>query len=93
MLSSARAASRWMRSSTSTRRAGVVERMISRGARTTRARPPRSDCGSYEEKTQPLLALYEQRGIVQRINGNQPIEAVTAEIVAALSPIFEGSVG
>ncbi len=45
----------------------------------------------YEENTQPLLSLFEQRGIIHLINGHQPIEAVTADIITVLAAIFAGS--
>jgi adenylate kinase len=66
----------------------LVERILSRGRADDTREAAEERLRLYEEKTQPLLSLFEQRGIVHRINGNQPIEAVTADIVAALSPIF-----
>ncbi len=45
----------------------------------------------YENATAPLLVEYERRGIaVHRIDGNQAVEAVKADVVAALSPLFKG---
>ncbi|RME06334.1 MAG: adenylate kinase [Anaerolineae bacterium] len=38
----------------------------------------------YNRQTQPLIDFYDQRGVLARINGNQPIEAVSAELFAAL---------
>lgn len=38
----------------------------------------------YHEKTAPLVELYEQRGLVVRVDGNQPVEGVTEGIVEAL---------
>ncbi|NOZ78187.1 MAG: adenylate kinase [Acidobacteria bacterium] len=38
----------------------------------------------YHEKTAPLVQLYEQRGLVVRVDGNQPVEGVTEGIVEAL---------
>ena len=69
----------------------LVERILSRGRADDTREAAEERLRLYEEKTQPLLALFEQRGIVHRINGNQPIEAVTAEITAALAPIFAES--
>lgn len=43
----------------------------------------------YDEQTQPLLAYYEQRGIVRQVDGNRPIERVTADLLAALAPVAE----
>jgi adenylate kinase len=70
----------------------LVERIFSRGRVDDTREAAEERLRLYEEKTQPLLALFERRGITHRINGNQPVEAVTAEIIAALAPIFEGSV-
>ena len=38
----------------------------------------------YDEQTRPLLAYYEKRDLVTRVDGNQPIEAVTDAIVDAI---------
>lgn len=38
----------------------------------------------YHEKTQPLVDLYEQRGLLVDIDGSQSMEAVTAAIVDAI---------
>lgn len=34
----------------------------------------------YEEKTAPLINYYEKRGVLYGVNGEQPVEDVTAEI-------------
>jgi adenylate kinase len=39
----------------------------------------------YFAQTEPLLARWRDRGIVRDVDGNQPIDAVTAEIIAALT--------
>jgi adenylate kinase len=39
----------------------------------------------YDEQTRPLLSYYEQRGLVTRVDGNQPIEVVTEAIVDAIA--------
>lgn len=39
----------------------------------------------YDEQTAPLLAHYEARGIVTRVDGNAPIDEVTDVILAAVS--------
>ena len=66
----------------------LVDRMMSRGRADDTREAAEERLRLYEEKTQPLLTLFERRGIVHRINGNQSIEDVTAEIIAALRPIF-----
>lgn len=68
----------------------LVERIFSRGRADDTREGAEERLRLYEEKTQPLLSLFERRGIIHRINGNQPVEAVTADIIAALAPIFEG---
>jgi len=70
----------------------LVERILSRGRVDDTRDAAEERLRLYEEKTAPLLALFERRGIIQRVNGDQPIEAVTADIIAALSPLFAGSV-
>lgn len=39
----------------------------------------------YDEQTQPLLEYYRVRGIVREVNGDLPVERVTAELLAVLS--------
>jgi adenylate kinase len=38
----------------------------------------------YEQETAPLIARYQERGLVTVVNGDQPIEAVTDEIERAI---------
>lgn len=38
----------------------------------------------YDEQTQPLLEYYRARGVVREVNGDAPIERVTADLLAAL---------
>ncbi len=38
----------------------------------------------YEKLTAPLVAFYRSRGVLQEVNGDQPMGAVTAEILAIL---------
>ncbi|CAA9551133.1 MAG: Adenylate kinase [uncultured Thermomicrobiales bacterium] len=39
----------------------------------------------YFKQTEPLLAYYEERGLVAAVDGDRPIEAVTEAIVAAIT--------
>jgi adenylate kinase len=39
----------------------------------------------YLEQTEPLIAYYKQRGQLIEIDGNKPIEEVTADLLAALA--------
>ena len=41
----------------------------------------------YHRETEPLIAFYRERGLLRHVDGNQPIEAVTAAIDAALSDL------
>ncbi len=70
----------------------LVERIFSRGRADDTREAAEERLRLYEEKTQPLLALFAERGLIHRINGDQTVEAVTDEILAALSPLFAGSV-
>ncbi|MBC8500709.1 MAG: adenylate kinase [Nanoarchaeota archaeon] len=38
----------------------------------------------YHEQTEPLLKFYEEKGILKNINGEQPMEAVSNDIIKAL---------
>jgi adenylate kinase len=38
----------------------------------------------YERKTRPLVEYYEAAGRLRTVNGDQPVEAVTAEIIRAI---------
>jgi adenylate kinase len=39
----------------------------------------------YRTKTEPVIAYYEERGILHRIDGARPVETVFADLTAALS--------
>lgn len=70
----------------------LVERIFSRGRADDTREAAAERLRLYEEKTQPLLSLFDRRGIIHRINGDQSVEAVTDAILTALEPIFAGSV-
>ncbi len=38
----------------------------------------------YRAKTQPILPYYEERGLVDRVDGMQPVDEVAAQIEAIL---------
>ena len=42
----------------------------------------------YLDQTQPLIDYYHDRGLLIEINGNQPIEEVTADLLNALEKVF-----
>jgi len=39
---------------------------------------------SYERQTKPLEEYYQKRGRLRRVNGDQPVEKVTAEMFRAI---------
>jgi len=39
----------------------------------------------YNQQTEPLIAFYQEQGLIKRINGDQPIEQVFADILKALA--------
>lgn len=41
----------------------------------------------YEESTAPLIDFYEAKGLVKRINGQQPVESVNIDLVAAIQAV------
>ncbi len=43
----------------------------------------------YLEQTAPLVGYYRQRGILVQINGDLPVEEVTAQLMAALRKVVE----
>ena len=44
----------------------------------------------YESETRPLLAFYAGRGLLVDIDGEQPVDQVFADIVAAIDGLLEG---
>jgi adenylate kinase len=47
----------------------------------------RNRLGLYHEKTEPLIGYYETRGLMQRVDGDQPPEEVTDRIRALLATL------
>jgi adenylate kinase len=43
---------------------------------------------AYETETSPLIAFYENQGLLRRIDADQPIEAVSAAIHSQMDPVF-----
>jgi adenylate kinase len=39
---------------------------------------------SYERQTKPLEEYYQKQGRLRRVNGDQPVEKVTAEMLRAI---------
>lgn len=42
----------------------------------------------YEEQTAPLIEFYRGKGILRRVNGDQPLGSVTAELEGVLSSVM-----
>ena len=67
----------------------LVARMLKRAAELGRADDNeetfRIRLNVYEESTAPLIELYEARGLVRRVNGQQSIEAVSADLMSAIN--------
>jgi adenylate kinase len=43
----------------------------------------------YDEKTKPLLDYYRDRGLLVNIDGMQPMDDVTADIIKALEATYD----
>ena len=44
----------------------------------------RTACKVFHAETEPLKDFYEKLGVLKLVEGNQPIEAATRDILAAL---------
>ena len=42
---------------------------------------------AYNQKTQPLIQYYAEKGLLQTVNGSQPMDVVSAEIAALLEKL------
>ncbi|MCS6711223.1 adenylate kinase [Brachybacterium sp. EF45031] len=66
----------------------VVGRLVARGEQSGRSddneETIRRRLEVYAEQTEPLIAVYDERGLVRRIDGMRSIDEVTAEILGAL---------
>ncbi|OFT44541.1 adenylate kinase [Brachybacterium sp. HMSC06H03] len=66
----------------------VVQRLVARGAEQGRSDDTeetiRRRLEVYAEQTAPLIDVYEQRGLVRRVDGMAPIDDVTAALREAL---------
>ena len=41
----------------------------------------------YEQRPRPLIEYYQERGILVEIDGNQPIDSVTSELLALVNKL------
>lgn len=64
--------------------AELVHRALSRRRADDREEVIRHRLSVYREQTEPLVQYYEERGLLRRVDGYTAIEAVAAEIEAAL---------
>jgi adenylate kinase len=63
----------------------LVSRMLSRGRADDTEETIRTRFHVYQEQTEPLIALYEERNLVTRIDGMGTPDEVTARIIEALA--------
>jgi adenylate kinase len=61
----------------------IADRLIQRSDDTEEVLRKRLD--EYHAKTSPLIPYYEQTGLLRRINGDQPMDAVKGELFAVLA--------
>ena len=70
----------------------LIERIVLRGrGADDREDVVRERLQVYAAQTEPLIAHYEALGLLRRVQGNYPIEQVTAAIEAALAEAEEGN--
>ena len=62
----------------------LLRRAVHRGRDDDRPEVVRRRLGAYWEITSPLIDFYSQRGQLFRVNGEQPVEAVTKEILGVV---------
>jgi adenylate kinase len=63
----------------------LLQRLLSRGRQDDTAEVIKHRLEVFIETTSPLIAYYRQRGILLEVQGDQPPEAITAEIQARLA--------
>ena len=72
--------------------AELVRRLAQRGQEQGRSDDSedviRNRLAVYEASTAPLVAFYEDRGILVRVDGTGPVDAVTERVEAALAPLL-----
>jgi len=58
----------------------LMERLLSRGRADDNETTIRNRIVVYREQTAPLISFYKEKGVLIEINGDQPIDEVSAEI-------------
>ena len=59
----------------------LVRRLLLRGRTDDKEEVIRERLRVYQEKTAPLIGYYRQRGLLHEIDGNRPVEQVTAQML------------
>ena len=62
----------------------IVARMLERGRKDDNEDTIRRRLVVYRDETEPLIAFYKQLGYLVSIDGNQSVDRVSSQIVAAL---------
>jgi adenylate kinase len=62
----------------------LVERLLSRGRKDDNEEVIRNRLVVYREQTAPLIKFYQERDLLVTIDGSQSVEAVAAELAAAI---------
>jgi adenylate kinase len=62
----------------------VVDRMLSRGRADDTEETIRTRLSVYREQTEPLVELYEGRGLIRRVDAMGEIDVITARVLEAL---------
>jgi adenylate kinase len=68
----------------------LVRRALLRGRADDREEVIRERLRVYREKTAPLIGYYRERGLLREIDGNRPIEEVTARMLGLFGRIGVG---
>jgi adenylate kinase len=64
----------------------IVQRMMARGRADDTEAAIRTRLEVYKEQTEPLIAKYDQRSIVKRVDGMGGIEEITNRVLTELAP-------
>jgi adenylate kinase len=59
----------------------LVRRAVLRGRADDKEEVIRERLRVYREKTEPLIGYYRERGLLREIDGNRPVEEVTAQML------------
>ncbi|MGB1251964.1 MAG: adenylate kinase [Candidatus Promineifilaceae bacterium] len=65
--------------------ARLLKRAVEQGRADDNEETIRTRMRVYDESTAPLIAFYEARGLVRRVNGQQSVEAVNAALMASIN--------